>query len=124
MSKLAPRLFTTPSQQHRVSLSKSVPRRKSDSRVSRHTPDEPLFLQLPRLCRIRQGQDQQLRCPCSWYVPRRRALLYNSRGAGYTQTLRPGVKASFGLALDTQRLNDVAPSGPAHKVGASISFDA
>ncbi|KIJ07173.1 hypothetical protein PAXINDRAFT_90815 [Paxillus involutus ATCC 200175] len=43
---------------------------------------------------------------------------------GYTQTLRPGVKASFGLALDTQRLNDVAPSGPAHKVGASITFDA
>ncbi|KAG9315738.1 eukaryotic porin/Tom40 [Chiua virens] len=43
---------------------------------------------------------------------------------GYTQTLRPGVKASFGLALDTQRLNDVAPSGPAHKVGASLTFDA
>ncbi|KAF9241150.1 eukaryotic porin/Tom40 [Melanogaster broomeanus] len=42
---------------------------------------------------------------------------------GYTQTLRPGVKASFGLALDTQRLNDIAPAGPAHKVGASITFD-
>src|ERR1700736_2881462 len=27
---------------------------------------------------------------------------------GYTQTLRPGVKASFGLALDTQRLNDTS----------------
>lgn len=25
---------------------------------------------------------------------------------GYTQALRPGVKAAFGLALDTQRLND------------------
>lgn len=35
---------------------------------------------------------------------------------GYTQSLRPGVKASFGLALDTQRLNDVSPAGPAHKV--------
>jgi voltage-dependent anion channel protein 2 len=46
------------------------------------------------------------------------------RITGYTQTLRPGVKASFGLALDTQRLNDIAPSGPAHKVGASITFDA
>ncbi|CAK5270440.1 unnamed protein product [Mycena citricolor] len=35
---------------------------------------------------------------------------------GYTQALRPGVKASFGLALDTQKLNDVDPSGPVHKV--------
>ncbi|KAJ3487473.1 hypothetical protein NLI96_g3512 [Meripilus lineatus] len=35
---------------------------------------------------------------------------------GYTQALRPGVKASFGLALDTQRLNQANPSGPAHKV--------
>jgi hypothetical protein len=32
---------------------------------------------------------------------------------GYTQGLRPGVKASFGLALDTQRLNNpVRPSFP------------
>jgi hypothetical protein len=36
--------------------------------------------------------------------------------SGYTQTLRPGVKASFGLALDTQKLNDVSPVGPSHKV--------
>lgn len=36
---------------------------------------------------------------------------------GYTQALRPGVKASFGLALDTQKLNDISPEGPAHKVG-------
>lgn len=36
--------------------------------------------------------------------------------AGYTQTLRPGVKASFGLALDTQKLNEVSPAGPSHKV--------
>lgn len=42
---------------------------------------------------------------------------------GYTQTLRPGVKASFGLALDTQRLNDIVPAGPAHKVGASFTFE-
>jgi hypothetical protein len=34
----------------------------------------------------------------------------------YTQALRPGVKASFGLALDTQKLNEVSPTGPAHKV--------
>jgi len=44
---------------------------------------------------------------------------------GYTQALRPGVKASFGLALDTQKLNDVhTPTGPAHKVGVSFTFDA
>ncbi|KAH7927774.1 hypothetical protein BV22DRAFT_1006280 [Leucogyrophana mollusca] len=42
---------------------------------------------------------------------------------GYTQALRPGVKASFGLALDTQRLNEVSPSGPTHKVGAHIVFE-
>ncbi|PCH39900.1 voltage-dependent ion-selective channel [Wolfiporia cocos MD-104 SS10] len=42
---------------------------------------------------------------------------------GYTQALRPGVRASFGLALDTQRLNEVAPSGPAHKFGASFTFE-
>lgn len=43
---------------------------------------------------------------------------------GYTQALRPGVKASFGLAIDTQKLNEVAPTGPAHKVGASFTFEA
>ena len=43
--------------------------------------------------------------------------------AGYTQALRPGVKASFGLALDTQRLNEVTPTGPAHKIGAHFVFE-
>ncbi|CAL1712417.1 unnamed protein product [Somion occarium] len=42
---------------------------------------------------------------------------------GYTQALRPGVKASFGVAIDTQRLNEVTPTGPAHKVGASFTFE-
>jgi len=42
---------------------------------------------------------------------------------GYTQSLRPGVKASFGLALDTQKLNDTNPVGPAHKVGVQFIFD-
>jgi len=49
---------------------------------------------------------------------------------GYTQALRPGVKASFGLAIDTQQLNgstsDMSP-GPtraAHKVGAHFVFEA
>ncbi len=47
----------------------------------------------------------------------------NLRALGYTQALRPGVRASFGLAIDTQRLNDVAPTGPAHKIGASFTFE-
>ncbi|KAI5117445.1 hypothetical protein M0805_005824 [Coniferiporia weirii] len=38
---------------------------------------------------------------------------------GYTQALRPGVKASFGLALDTTKLN----GSNAHKVGASFVFE-
>lgn len=42
---------------------------------------------------------------------------------GYTQALRPGVKASFGLALDTQRLNDATAGAAAHKVGASFVFE-
>ena len=45
------------------------------------------------------------------------------RALGYTQALRPGVKASIGLALDTQRLNETNPSGPAHKVGAHFVFE-
>lgn len=49
-------------------------------------------------------------------------------GLGYTQALRPGVKVSFGLALDTQRVNGTAVSDeksgfPAHKVGASLTFE-
>ncbi|EJF63510.1 voltage-dependent ion-selective channel [Dichomitus squalens] len=42
---------------------------------------------------------------------------------GYTQALRPGVRASFGLALDTQRLNDATSQVAAHKVGASFTFE-
>jgi len=41
---------------------------------------------------------------------------------GYTQALRPGVKAAFGLALDTTRINDPTAGQAAHKVGASITF--
>ncbi|CDO76160.1 hypothetical protein BN946_scf184740.g3 [Trametes cinnabarina] len=43
-------------------------------------------------------------------------------GLSYTQALRPGVKTSFGLALDTQRLNDASAQG-AHKLGVSFTFD-
>lgn len=42
---------------------------------------------------------------------------------GYTQALRPGVKASFGLALDTQRLNDTTAGPSAHKLGAAFTFE-
>ncbi|KAJ7079795.1 voltage-dependent ion-selective channel [Mycena belliarum] len=42
---------------------------------------------------------------------------------GYTQSLRPGLKASVGIALDTQKLNEVDPAGPVHKVGLSFVFD-
>ncbi|KAJ7625328.1 eukaryotic porin/Tom40 [Mycena polygramma] len=42
---------------------------------------------------------------------------------GYTQSLRPGLKASFGLALDTQKLNEVDPTGTVHKVGMSFVFE-
>ncbi|KAH8924884.1 hypothetical protein BT69DRAFT_1260875 [Atractiella rhizophila] len=43
---------------------------------------------------------------------------------GYTQALRPGVKASFGVAIDTQKLNGVDATGSAaHKVGAQFVFE-
>lgn len=41
---------------------------------------------------------------------------------GYTQALRPGVKASLGLALDTTKINGETGT-PAHKVGASMVFE-
>ncbi|CAH7673710.1 voltage-dependent anion-selective channel protein 3 [Phakopsora pachyrhizi] len=46
-------------------------------------------------------------------------------GLGYTQALRPGVKVSFGLALDTQQVggNSEKASSSAHKVGASLTFE-
>jgi len=44
-------------------------------------------------------------------------------GLSYTQALRPGVKATFGLALDTTKLNDPASTGATHSVGASFVFE-
>lgn len=41
---------------------------------------------------------------------------------GYTQALRPGVKASLGLALDTVKMSDTGAT--AHKVGADLTFEA
>ena len=49
---------------------------------------------------------------------------------GYTQALRPGVKASFGLQLDTLKLGSNGQSekpvtpAEAAKVGASFTFEA
>jgi len=47
---------------------------------------------------------------------------------GYTQALRPGVKASFGVAIDTQKLSQGGfsekPVGsPSHSVGVSFVFE-
>jgi voltage-dependent anion channel protein 2 len=44
-------------------------------------------------------------------------------GLAYTQTLRPGVKAAFGVAIDTQKLNDPTIPGSAHRVGAQFTFE-
>jgi len=44
-------------------------------------------------------------------------------GLSYTQALRPGVKATFGLALDTTKFNDTVSTGPTHSVGASFVFE-
>jgi len=52
-------------------------------------------------------------------------------GLGYTQALRPGVKMSLGLALDTQKISgdgaagaaEKSTGGPAHRVGASLTFE-
>lgn len=54
----------------------------------------------------------------------------NSAGVlclGYTSVLAKGIKASFGLALDTAKLNEVSAAGTgvsAHKVGTSFVFEA
>lgn len=46
-------------------------------------------------------------------------------GLGYTQALRPGVKMSLGLALDTQKISAEGEKagGAAHRVGASLTFE-
>lgn len=45
-------------------------------------------------------------------------------GLGYTQALRPGVKASLGLALDTKAFPGEEAATPDHKVGAALYFEA
>ncbi|SCV68135.1 BQ2448_256 [Microbotryum intermedium] len=40
---------------------------------------------------------------------------------GYTQAIRPGVKATVGLAVDTTQLE---AAGAAHKIGTSLVFEA
>ena len=42
---------------------------------------------------------------------------------GYTQALRPGVKAAFGLALDTTKLSGAVDGSPLHKVSFQYTFD-
>lgn len=45
-------------------------------------------------------------------------------GLGYTQALRPGVKTSLGLALDTKAFSASEAVTPSHKVGAALFFEA
>ncbi|WFD30950.1 Mitochondrial porin [Malassezia sp. CBS 17886] len=42
----------------------------------------------------------------------------------YAQALRPGVKATFGLALDTRKLTSGSADASAHKLGAAVTFEA
>lgn len=44
-------------------------------------------------------------------------------GLGYTQALRPKVKTSLGLALDTKALSASSINTPAHKFGAALFFE-
>ncbi|KAJ9110513.1 hypothetical protein QFC22_006720 [Naganishia vaughanmartiniae] len=53
-------------------------------------------------------------------------LKLNSAGmlsASYTQPFRPGVKATFGLVLDTQKLHSTSARTAVHKVGAAFVFN-
>lgn len=43
---------------------------------------------------------------------------------GYAQALRPGIKATFGLALDALKLTSGSADASAHKLGASLTFEA
>ena len=43
---------------------------------------------------------------------------------GYAQALRPGIKATFGLALDALKLTSGSTDASAHKLGASLTFEA
>lgn len=44
-------------------------------------------------------------------------------GLSYTQTLRPGVKAAFSVAIDTQKISDPTIGGSPHRVGAQFTFE-
>lgn len=44
-------------------------------------------------------------------------------GLGYTQALRPGVKTSLGLALDTKAFAATETATPSHKFGAALFFE-
>jgi len=37
-------------------------------------------------------------------------------GLSFSQKFNEGVRATFSLSLDTTKLNELSPSGPAHKV--------
>ena len=121
MLKLVPRRSTTPKLPPPVSTLRLVPRRKSILLI---------FVQVravERLCVDHSYLDSaafvkaKINNAGILALGRRSTRKYMthilmSPVPGYTQALRPGVKGSFGLAIDTQKLNDVSPTGPAHKV--------
>jgi len=41
---------------------------------------------------------------------------HGALGLSFSQKFNEGVRATFSLALDTTKLNELSPSGPAHKV--------
>ena len=43
---------------------------------------------------------------------------------GYAQALRSGIKATFGLALDTIKLSSGSTDASAHELGAALTFEA
>src|SRR6266571_1476454 len=105
MSRLVPAQLTTPSPRTVASTSRLAPRHTSIVR---------------RLLR-RRLTALVLSISVSVANLIEEVWIQRSTISGYTQTLRPGVKASFGLALDTQKLNDPNPAGAAHTVSHSFS---
>lgn len=108
-----------------VSLLKSVPRREYTARTVFLTRanDAPLLATSMLLPSSRPRSTTLVSSP-SVSLHKQRYLcqiFIRSSSPGYTQALRPGVKVAFGLALDTQKLNEVsATGGPSHKVRPHI----
>ena len=115
--KPAQKPFTIPNRLTAVLPSKSAARRKCSAKL-------PILLLSGFMCLDTSipPPSSKLRsttlvssASVSFFLPWYMVIQFNNL-VGYTQALRPGVKASFALALDTQKLNDSTLAGPAHKV--------